>query len=297
MATAINLARKIIKSLDRLGLRWTLATAYFAIGKSRKDWVDALWYDRGWVHRFGEDYLVEVRPRLRAPELSESRIQNYCGHLYVPRAGDTVIDAGAGYGWEAIRYARKVAKSGRVIALEAHPVVAGLMARAVELSGLKQVQVINLAIADSARTLFLDNNLDDHVGNKVSETAIGDTITVEAKSLDQLCSELEIGRIDFIKMNIEGAEQLAIHGMTDIIKRTGVVAISCHDFVYEMTGNEFFRTRQIVESWLAEKGFVVVPRQANDPALKDQINAFNPAMVDATQLNPAAMGMDIRPPL
>lgn len=40
--------------------------------------------------------------------------------------------------------------------------------------------------------------------------------------------------MNFLKMNIEGAEQLAIKGMLWLIERTQHVAIACHDFIADM---------------------------------------------------------------
>lgn len=235
-------------------------------------------YDDGWVHRVGDTYLVELRPRRRVPELNESWLRDYCGYLTVPRAGDTVVDVGAGYGWEALHFARQVGPTGRVIAIEAHPILARMMKRTVELNGLEQVTALSYAISDRSQNLFIEDDLAGHIGNAVSGAEGSGKIEVHARSLDELGSDLGLGIIDFLKMNIEGAEQFAIHGMTDLIKRTRVVAISCHDFKAERTGNEFFRTKAIVKDWMKKQGFVIVPRESPLPWLRDQVNAYNPAL-------------------
>jgi FkbM family methyltransferase len=268
----------MLRSLDRSGLRWILAAGYSLAGRMSANGPLSVRYDDGWVHRFEDTSLVELRPRRRVPEVSKQWLKEYCGYLYEPAPGNTIIDVGAGYGWETLNFARRVGRAGRVVAIEAHPTLAAMLKRNVDLNGLKQVTPLNYAIADSAQSLFIEDDLVGHIGNAVSRTEDSDKIEVQARSLDQLCSELGIGTVDFLKMNIEGAEQIAIRGMTDMIARTRFVAISCHDFKADRTGNEFFRTKKIVEDWLSERAFVIVPRSSSLPWLRDQVNAYNPAL-------------------
>ena len=280
-----KIGRKALLGLDRPGLRWIPATVYSVVGRFSREGVESLSFNDGWVHRFGGTYLVEARPRWRAAELSDDFVRHYSGHLYTPQAGDVVIDVGAGYGWESLYFARKVGPTGRVLSIEAHPVLARMMEQTFQLNGLPQVTVKHLALAEATGTLFLDDDLAAHVGNAVSTSSDGGKIKVQARALDDLCSELDIGSVDFLKMNIEGAEQLAIRGMSEVIKRTRVVAISCHDFKFARTGNPFFKTRKLVEEWLGANGFVLVPRESAMPWLSDQVNAYNPALLAREKLN------------
>jgi len=85
-------------------------------------------------------------------------------------------------------------------------------------------------------------------------------------------------------MNIEGAERLALPGMKGIVEETEIACVSCHDFKYARTRNEFFRTKAIVEEFLKNHGFVLVPHQSSESALADQVNAYNPKFFDGRSL-------------
>ena len=285
MGLSRSITRGLTALFDRPGTRGVLAAALPALGRAMGTGLDSLRFDDGWVHRAGGLAFVEHKPRLRS-KATAKRTRHYWGYLYEPKDGDVIVDVGAGYGWEALYYARKVGPSGRVIAIEAHPGLAAMLERSVQLNGFDQVTCLNYAVAEKRGTLFIEDDLAHHLGNAVIGTEEAG-LPVEAISLDELAGQLGLGRIDFIKMNIEGAERLAIEGMGEVIKRTAVVAISCHDFKFERTGNPFFRTRAAVERWVADHGLIHVPRPSEHGPVRDQVNAYNPALVDPAQLNNA----------
>ncbi len=75
--------------------------------------------------------------------------------------------------------------------------------------------------------------------------------------------------VDLLKMNIEGAEQLAIRGMTESVEKIRHVAISCHDFVL-MPGfaggdSAWFATYDTVTGFLRDMGFTLAERRLTDP--------------------------------
>ena len=94
-------------------------------------------------------------------------------------------------------------------------------------------------------------------------------LAVEGDTLDAICSAYGFDRVDFLKMNIEGAERYAIGGMTETIKRTSAAAVAAHDF--RANGRDsFFKTRAIVQRFLERNGFETVTRaRAPRPWIRD----------------------------
>jgi FkbM family methyltransferase len=265
-----------------------LARVLPLVGRRLDHGVRALRHDNGWVHQFGDYVIVEPQPRLHAPELGEARNREYFNLLYVPKAGDVVFDVGAGLGWEALFYSRKVGPSGRVIAIEAHPTIADYLKRSMELSRAGNTDVLHLAVADEAGTLMIEDDLSQHLGNSIGRDARGG-VPVPAQTLDQICRERGIERVDFLKMNIEGAERPALQGMRGMIDRVAVACISCHDFVFDRTGTDFFRTKAFVEGYFREHGFELVPRTSKIPELRDQVHAYNPRLIGPDDLEAAGL--------
>jgi hypothetical protein len=93
-----------------------------------------------------------------------------------------------------------------------------------------------------------------------------DTYTVSCVTLDDLVASHAIEQVDFLKMNIEGAEALAIKGMDETIARTRRLCICCHDFLADRDGPPTMRTKRAVTDYLLGHGFSVLP---TDPAGPD----------------------------
>lgn len=191
-----------------------------------------------------------LRPRLFDEDL-EVFLWNYD-----PSPGDVVVDVGAGTGTESVAIAQAVGSTGRVIAIEAHPGTADVLTRAGAANGLTNITVVHAAVADVPGMLRISDS-EDAGTNTVFEFG---AIDVPAITIDGLVLSEGLERIDFLKMNIEGAERLAIAGMHAAADRIDRMAISCHDFL----GTEWGETRELVSEWLAEHGFEVTTRP-DDP--------------------------------
>lgn len=280
----MGLSRQVITALDRPGARWLLSGGLPFVGRFTAGGVSGLRYDNGWIHQFGNRTVVEPRPRVRGRELSDAANRDYTGYLYTPKAGDTVLDIGSHLGWETFYFSEKVGPSGRVISVEAQPTIFALLERSVRLNGLSNVTPLNLAASDKREIVSIEVDIDAHLGNAL--TASGDaSVQVQADTLDAICAEHDVRAIDLLKMNIEGAERPALRGATDIIDRVKVLCVSCHDFKFARTGVEFFRTKAVVREFLTDHGFVIVDRISDKPWIADQINAYNPTLIDRPALN------------
>ncbi len=86
---------------------------------------------------------------------------------------------------------------------------------------------------------------------------------VKGVRFDDLAAEHGIERIDFLKMNIEGAERWALPGCEKALRRARYVCIAAHDFRAARGEGENFRTLEFVRKFVAEAGFRIVMR--DDP--------------------------------
>ena len=87
-----------------------------------------------------------------------------------------------------------------------------------------------------------------------------------ASTLDYICRSKAPGPVGLLKLNIEGSETAALRGASELLSRTRLVAVACHDFRADRGDGERFRTRAEVRRLLESAGFEVVTR-TKDPRL------------------------------
>ena len=131
----------------------------------------------------------------------------------VARPGMRCADVGANVGYFSLLLARCVAPGGSVVAFEAQPENAERARRNVALNGLDgTIAVVQAAVCDRGGTVALRK------GATAAEFSIvggdGAEETVPAVTLDEQFAD---GRLDLVKIDVEGAEELVLRGMTRLL--------------------------------------------------------------------------------
>lgn len=132
--------------------------------------------------------------------------------------GDVVLDLGANIGYYAVLFAKRVGKGGRVFAFEPDPRNLPVLRKNVEANGYKNVTVVEKAVSDrnGKLKLFLTGTSDS---NSIYEFSKGlPSVEVETVSLDEFFREYG-GKVDIVKMDIQGAEYAALMGMKELVKK------------------------------------------------------------------------------
>jgi FkbM family methyltransferase len=132
------------------------------------------------------------------------------------RPGATLVDVGANWGYFTLLAAHLVGPTGRVVAMEPDPRLFALLRGNVDANGLRQVTPLPVAAADRAGTLALAGH-DPDSGNwglsSVMTEGGARSFQVEARTVDEVLDQEGAERVDLLKMDIEGAEELALRGM------------------------------------------------------------------------------------
>jgi FkbM family methyltransferase len=238
--------------------------------------VEVLWDDM-WIRRVGPDYfpdpdMFSLPGTNREPNwerwAGQARkhlrdAEDYWFHVYKPQTGDAIVDIGAGRGEDVFAFSRAVGPAGRVWAIEPHPVSFAALVRLCELNRLTNVTPLNYACMDRPGELQIET-LAVWESNYVRTGAPSPaSYPVKSVRFDDLAAEHGIERIDFLKMNIEGAERHALPGCADALRRVCFVCIAAHDFRAARGEGEEFRTLDFVKEFVAAAGFRIVMR--DDP--------------------------------
>jgi len=266
--------RSVVQDLDHPHGREELARRATAIAREATGGADieVLW-DGVWMRRVGEHFFADpdmfaVQPNWqRWVGMAEKYLRDasdYWFHVYKPNPGDVIVDIGAGRGEDVFAFSQAVGPDGRVWALEPHPVSFAALTKFCERNRLQNVILRNLACVEEPGDLQIET-LPVWESNYVRAGAPSATsYPVRGVRFDSFWKEEGIGRIDFLKMNIEGAERLALPGCRDALSRTRFVCIAAHDFRTDRGEGEQFRTLAFVREFLSNAGFDLVTRD-DDP--------------------------------
>ena len=131
--------------------------------------------------------------------------------------GMSFVDVGANWGYFTLVAAHLVGKRGRVVSLEPDPRLFAVLQETVTRNELGQVTPLQVAAADAQGMLTLAGY--DETGGNFGVSRIvnnpgtqGGSFRVHSDSLDHILDEQNLDSIDLMKMDIEGAEALAIAG-------------------------------------------------------------------------------------
>ncbi|WP_166636555.1 FkbM family methyltransferase [Salegentibacter sp. 24] len=134
--------------------------------------------------------------------------------------GDVVFDLGACWGDTALYFADKVGDEGKVYSFEFIPGNIEIFNKNILLNPRlnRRIQLIPHPVTDRAgdSIFFFDNGPGSKVSSESFLEQAGDCTT---ESIDNFVKQNAIKKVDYIKMDIEGAEKLALEGAINTIKR------------------------------------------------------------------------------
>jgi FkbM family methyltransferase len=136
---------------------------------------------------------------------------------FTPREGDTVIDIGAHIGRYTITSSKQVGNTGKVVAIEADPDNFQLLKRNIALNNLTNVLPLNYAVFSTRTRMKLYEQSASAKYNSLILTRAAKTenyVEVEADTLDSILKLNEVNRVNWIKIDVEGAEFEVLKGST-----------------------------------------------------------------------------------
>lgn len=185
------------------------------------------------VPQYNYEYYCRIEKGDFTPD-RESEIRGF----FVPRRGDVVIDVGAHIGRYSMTGSRLVGKEGKVIAIEASPSNYEMLNRNIKLNRLTNVLTVNCAAFSKEATVKLYEpdetaSIYNTVMSSRADVNHAKYAEVNASALDSIIGStgFSTSSIDWIKIDVEGAELEVLKGATQILSacRDISLLVEVHD--------------------------------------------------------------------
>jgi len=143
---------------------------------------------------------------------------------YDIKKGDNIIDAGTYIGTFTIYSAKLTGENGKVIAFEPDKSNYNKLLKNIELNKVNNIITINKGLWNKNEVIEFDYREDE--GSMIAECINGKIkgkiVNCEFVRLDDELKKIGINKVDFIKMDIEGAEIEAIEGCREMLKNNNI---------------------------------------------------------------------------
>jgi FkbM family methyltransferase len=187
----------------------------FIFGQLQDDGITQLPYQGNLVISvYNKDTSVGAFLRLKG-EYEPTNAQAFIDSI---QPGDTVVDIGANIGTFTLLAARAVGEQGQVHVFEPDPENLKLLSKNLADNHFQQVHVVPKAVGDRAGSIHLAVEDKDKGGGQITTAATG--LEVEMVTLDDYAIAQHITTIDVLKIDIEGAELLALKGAQQILTKS-----------------------------------------------------------------------------
>jgi len=142
------------------------------------------------------------------------------------KEGQTVFEIGCYIGLQAIRMSELVGDKGLIVAVEAIPKNFEILKKNIEKNEITNIKIFNLAIWKEKGTI--DFTLDEKQKNSAIETIVNNKkkMTLPCNTLDNIFDELQLKKLDFCRIQVNGAEVEVMEGMTKLLKSTPTVMVT-----------------------------------------------------------------------
>jgi FkbM family methyltransferase len=135
--------------------------------------------------------------------------------------GMTFVDAGANFGIYTVVASQLVGDAGRVLAFEPAADTFSVLKHNLDINHLSNVSIFRFALSDREGEGVLyhhGGNPDRYsLGQQRKDLVIGsEKITIS--TLDKVLREQDIHHVDFLKLDVEGAEELVLRGAESMLK-------------------------------------------------------------------------------
>jgi FkbM family methyltransferase len=156
---------------------------------------------------------------------------------FTPKEGDIVVDIGAHMGRYTIISSKRVGANGKVVAIEADPSNFEMLNSNIKLNQLTNVTPLNYAVysKETKIKLYLPDEesgytmhhsiMSNYVFTKYKDKTGDKFVEVSANTLDYLLQLKGITDVNWVKIDVEGAEFEVLKGASNVLSKSKDIAL------------------------------------------------------------------------
>jgi len=221
--TVLNIFRKsflIPKCISKIK-NWQVALSYYLGDKNEeqevllKDDTKCIMRNKSDAVAFFENFILEVSTAQKFFDIKQS---------------DIVVDIGAHVGYFTL-YAAKRASNGKVISFEPTKESFLILKKNIKINNFQNIIIENFGVAKLAEqtTLFVDKKYG------IANTLYGNDKNLEEEKIQtttlyDICKKYDLKKIDFLKMDCEGAEfEIILNAPSKVLEKIQKITAEIHE--------------------------------------------------------------------
>ena len=130
----------------------------------------------------------------------------------IARPGMTALDVGANYGTYSLTFAKSAGPTAQIYSVEPTRLPGAFFSKSIELNGFKNIRLLPYALSDFIGEAEISTSNNPELSSLSLEIDAADSRseTVQVTTLNSLCNDIGIGKVDFLKLDVEGEENKVI---------------------------------------------------------------------------------------
>jgi FkbM family methyltransferase len=218
-----------------------------------------------WKSPDGLYFILRIGP-WRDGWLVSSEFEPEVSSVFRPKQGEVVIDVGASIGAHAVRVARAVGNEGLVITLEPNAEDFKLLKMNLMLNKADNVIALPMAAYEKNgnNMLYLSKETGLHSLTRIPSSYIK-KIEVSTITLDSLLTKFDVQRVDWIKLDVEGAELAVLKGASRVLEVAKNLIIEVWHKnakgVFDLLNSKGYKVTVLTKN--GEENFYIIARKTN----------------------------------
>ena len=152
-------------------------------------------------------------------------VSKYASRFIAP--GAVCIDIGSCIGSISVPLWSIIGSDGKLISIEADPDNIARLGANLRLNGYSDRWILNAAVTDADGTIqlrrFVGQNGWQTLGDpEFARDVRYEFVKVKAMRLDTIMADYGLAKVDFIKIDVEGAEPMVLNGMRDVLAQSRI---------------------------------------------------------------------------